>query len=139
MNKYNPNDLRLAVEYAESAKFKAKVHPNGTIEFDRSPYPEDISEEVAKQLDFCADVYQYAAFNGDFERSDEDGHTREFNSPMEGLNFSLDHYKYEFVMEVKKMLEIENPVTGNRYAMAMVNHADEMKELGRAQAQASKG
>ena len=138
-NKYNPNDLRLVVEYADAATFKAKVYPNGDIEFDRPPLPEGLTEQAAKDLEFCAEIFQSACFNGDFDRADEEGHTREFPSPMAALNFSLEHYLFEFAVDVKKMFEIENPITGNRYAMAMVNHAEEIKNIGRAQAAAMKG
>lgn len=121
---YDRKELELVLGYAEFAEFTAKVLPDGTIDFTRSPLPEGLSEELAGEVEFVAEFYQRSVFQGDLD--DENDHTMpDFDDPIDELNFKLKRYQGEFMLELKKSLGIADHRSINPFARAMLQYSAE--------------
>ena len=132
---FDQTQIRLALDYAERARFQAKLIPTGEIVFERSPYPVDLTEELRQEIEFVADFYQRQIFQGDLDPEPENlpPGWPEFEDAVSEINYKLDRFMPEFQLEIKKTLGIEEPRQVNQYAQEMLRfHADAVKEKAKA-------
>ncbi|MDX2470508.1 MAG: hypothetical protein QNL04_08025 [SAR324 cluster bacterium] len=127
---FSKKEVILAISFSESVQFMAKMVNEQTRElaFDHTPYPASFSEDMIGEIDFVIQYYFRQVFNGDLDPEEPLVGAPVFDDPIDDLNFKLDHYKPEFILELKKTLEVQDARTMNNYAQEMLKFAVEKKK-----------
>ena len=127
---FSQKEIHLAINFAENVQFLAKMVNEQTRElaFDHTPYPDSFSEEMIGEIDFVIQYYFRQVFNGDLDPEEPLVGAPVFDEPLDDLNFKLENYKPEFILELKKTLEVKDARTMNNYAQEMLKFAVEKKK-----------
>lgn len=126
---FSKKEVHLAIHFAENIQFMAKVVDKTTRElaFDHTAFPKDFSEEMKGEIDFVIQYFFRQVFNGDLDPEEPLIGAAVFDDPLEELNWKLDTYKPDFVLELKKTLEVPDPRQMNSYAQEMLKFSVEKK------------
>ena len=126
---FTKKEVHQALNFVEGIQFVAKVVDEATrqLEFDHTAFPPTMGEDMKGELDFVIHYYYRQIFNGDLDPDEPLVGAPVFDDPLEELNWKLDNYKPEFVLEVKKTLEVKDARQMNSYAQEMLKFAVEKK------------
>ena len=125
---YDQTQIRLALQYAEAAAFTADLDPaTGLLRFHRSPLPEGLSRELAEEVEFVADYFQRQIFQGDLDPEPDEVPPGwpEFENALAEINYKLERFKPEFLLELKKTLGVNDHRQMNPYAREMLKFSVE--------------
>jgi len=107
---YTEEEAAVAVEFARKLEITASLDQRDgkTLQFKVSPpIPDAFHEEIRTILNICIEYHKRSVFTGEYLALDENPPVyRAAANPLDEINFFLKHYRYQFIKEVIKGLDI---------------------------------